>query len=324
MRAGASAGGGPPFRGRAPRAAIPFFRRPKRDSENVFFFVPSDAEKQSESDLGFSLAPQLLSSRPPRSRPNAGSGPTAGPPSDPGAPSQRPSPCLPFSVRRVPRRLSRRIRTMQRRRRTALIPPPCKTDIKKLTMRTAGHKTGAKTDAKNGGRSFKPNPRNRPLQPAGRTSAQFSALRRALPARRSAPRLALARRRAPKTRFARTAGAGLTFRPSESTGKDRKKGRIPFSVSRPGRARNGFRLRTRPNGTALSFSCPPFRAQTKHHAGGSPHPQRTATPRASPDSAPRRSSVEEPPRARVCPPCRLRRTTVRPTAARAPRPFPGR
>lgn len=203
-------------------------------------------------------------------------------------------------------------------------PPPCKTDIKKLTMRTAGHKTGAKTDAKNGGRSFKPNPRNRPLQPAGQTSAQFSALRRALPARRSAPRLALARRRAPKTRFARTAGAGLTFRPSESTGKDRKKGRIPFSVSRPGRARNGFRLRTRPNGTALSFSCPPFRAQTKHHAGGSPHPQRTATPRASPDSAPRRSSVEEPPRARVCPPCKLRRTTVRPTAARAPRPFPGR
>ena len=116
----------------------------------------------------------------------------------------------------------------------------------------------------------------------------------------------------------------LPFGPQKAREKIEKKGRIPFSVSRPGRARNGFRLRTRPNGTALSFSCPPFRAQTKHHAGGSPHPQRTATPRASPDSAPRRSSVEEPPRARVCPPCRLRRTTVRPTAARAPRPFPGR
>lgn len=323
MRAGASAGGGPPFRGRAPRAAIPFFRRPKRDSENVFFFVPSGAEKQSESDLGFSLAPQLLSSRPPEA-------------------ARMPAAALPPA--RLPIRAPlRRGHPLACRFRSGgsqdafpdasgrcsavgepLSSPPCKTDIKKLTMRTAGHKTGAKTDAKNGGRSFKPNPRNRPLQPAGRTSAQFSALRRALPARRSAPRLALARRRAPKTRFARTAGAGLTFRPSESTEKDRKKGRIPFSVSRLGRARNGFRLRTRPNGTALSFSCPPFRAQTKHHAGGSPHPQRTATPRASPDSAPRRSSVEEPPRARVCPPCRLRRTTVRPTAARAPRPFPGR
>lgn len=203
-----------------------------------------------------------------------------------------------------------------------LSSPPCKTDIKKLTMRTAGHKTGAKRMRKTEAAHSSPT----------RAIDRFSRpgeLPRSFPpceglylrdARLPASPLRGEERRKPASP-ARQAPV-LPFGPQKARKKIEKKDESPSPF--PASEEPGTASGSAPGGTALSFSCPPFRAQTKHHAGGSPHPQRTATPRASPDSAPRRSSVEEPPRARVCPPCRLRRTTVRPTAARAPRPFPGR
>lgn len=322
MRAGTSAGGGPLFRGRAPRAAIPFFRRPKRDSENIFFFVPSGAEKQSESDLGISLAPQLLSSRPPPKPPECRQRPYRRPAFRSGRPfaeaiplpavfgpagSKTPFPTHPDDAAPSANRSH---------------PPPCKTDIKKLTMRTAGHKTGAKRMRKTEAAHSSPT----------RAIDRFSRpgeLPRSFPpceglylrdARLPASPLRGEERRKPASP-ARQAPV-LPFGPQKARKKIEKKDESPSPF--PASEEPGTASGSAPGGTALSFSCPPFRAQTKHHADGSPHPQRTATPRASPDSAPRRSSVEEPPRARVCPPCKLRRTTVRPTAARAPRPFPGR